>query len=181
MTIKHYYENTELTIANIAKKLHLPFNRVYKYILREYSSEYRKTRKSMCYKNSKLGELNPMFGLRLDQTTNYIGNVSDGKGYLMHTRPEWYTGRKGSRHIFCHHLVVCQNLGLTEVPRGYVVHHCDFNPHNNDFSNLVLLSMGDHTRLHRYLDGATTISKESTLKWVETYGTPWRDDIVCSA
>jgi hypothetical protein len=84
--------------------------------------------------------------------------------------------------VFVHSLVVCENLGLTEIPKGWVVHHCDINPYNNSFDNLVMITMSDHTRLHRYLAGATTISKESTLKWVEAHGTPWkRDDIVCSA
>ena len=99
----------------------------------------------------------------------------------MHKRPDWYTGRKGCKHVFTHHLVVCKHLGLTAIPKGWVVHHCDFNPHNNEFNNLVLMTMRDHNKLHRFLAGATTISKESTLKWVETCGTPFvRDDIVCS-
>ena len=32
----------------------------------------------------------------------------------------------------------------------------------------------DHVRLHRHFEGATTISKESTLKVVETHGTPFK-------
>jgi hypothetical protein len=180
MDIKYFYEQTELTIHNIAKQVDQPFNRVYKYICRNYSSEYRKTRKSTCYRNSKLGDKNPMLGKFAAKHHSFIGDVGDGYGYLQHIKPEWYTGRKGSKHVFTHHLVVCEALGLTQITKGWVVHHCDFNPHNNDFSNLVLLSIGDHSRLHRYLAGATTISKESTLKWVETCGTPWRGDIVCS-
>lgn len=180
MNINYLYENTELTLNQIAKKLGTTSWRVWKKVATDYSSEYRRNRKATSYKNSKMGTLNPMSGKTKETHHNYVGDVSDGKGYLMRVRPAWFTGRKGSKHVFVHHLVICEALGMTALPKGWCVHHCDFNPHNNSIDNLVLLTMGDHMKLHRYLAGATTISKESTLKWVETYGTPWRDDIVCS-
>lgn len=34
------------------------------------------------------------------------------------------------------------------VPNGYVVHHVDFNPHNNVPSNLVIMSKSEHISLH---------------------------------
>lgn len=179
MDIKYLYENTELTQRQIAAKLNVPWKRVFNFIKREYSSAYRKARKAKCYRNSKLGELNPMQGKFGDQHHNFIGVVSDNKGHLMVLKPDWYTGRKRSKHVFQHHVVVCEALGLSEIPRGFHVHHVDFNPLNNEFDNLVLLTQADHMRLHRYLKGATTISKESTLKWVEAHGTPFRrDDMV---
>lgn len=174
MDIKYLYENTELTIQQIADHLGSNFAKIHKYVADNYSSAHRKARKVNNYRKSKLGNKNPQFGKRGDETHNYVGDVADGKGYLMRLKPDWYTGRKGSRHVFVHQVVACENLSITEMPKGFCVHHCDFNPHNNDFSNLVLLTMGDHMRLHRYLAGATTISKESTLKWVETYGTPFK-------
>jgi hypothetical protein len=179
MDIKYFYENTELTIRQISNTLKLPFNRVRKYIIQNYSSDYRKKRKSVCYRNSKVGILNPMTDKKLENHPRYVGDVSDSKGYLLRVKPEWYTGRKKSHHVFAHHVVVCENLGITEIPRGWCVHHCDHNPLNNSFDNLVLLSMRDHMRLHTSLKGVTTIPKGSTLEWVETHGTPWkRNDIV---
>lgn len=181
MDIKFYYENTELTQQQIANTLGVPHSRVHKYIKANYSKEDRLARKSKCYRNSKLGSKNPMAGKAGAAHHNYKGVVSDNKGYLMVPKPHWYAGRKGSKHVFQHSVVVCERLGLTEVPAGWCVHHCDHNPLNNDFDNLVLLKLGDHCRLHNSLEGATTISKESTLKWVEAHGTPLkRDDIVCS-
>ena len=181
MDIKFLYETTTLTQQQIADKLGISIAVVFKYVKRHYAKEYRLNRKSLCYRASKLGDKNPMKGKFLELHHNYKGVVGDNKGYLMVKKPSWYTGRKGSKHVFQHSVVVCEKLGLTEIPKGWVVHHCDINPHNNSFENLVLITMGDHTRLHRYLDGVTTISKESTLKWVETYGTPFkREDIVCS-
>lgn len=179
MDIKYLYENTELTQQHIAAQLGIPWKQVFNYVKSNYSAAYRKTRKAKCYRNSKLGELNPMHGKVGDLHHYFVGEVSDNKGYLMQLKPDWYTGRKGSKHVFVHHVVVCQALGLQAIPRGWCVHHVDQNPLNNDFTNLVLCTMGDHSRLHRYIrEGATTISKESTLKWVEAHGTPWRDDIV---
>jgi hypothetical protein len=180
MNINYLYENTDLTLQQIADTLGLKLTYVWKYVKNTYSSSYRKARKVNSYSKSKIGDKNPMSGKTSEKHHNYIGDISDGKGYLMRIKPEWYTGRAGSKHIFVHHIVICEHLGIYSIPKGWVVHHCDFNPHNNDISNLVLLKMGDHMKLHRYLEGATTISKESTLKWVETYGTPWCDDIVCS-
>lgn len=181
MDIKSLYENTELTMQSIAEQLGTTYKVVFNYVKRNYSSEYRRSRKAKTYRNSKLGELNPMLGNVLERHPRYIGIVSDTKGYLMAVKPAWYTGRKKSHHVFVHHLVICESLGLTEIPRGWCVHHCDFNPHNNDVGNLVLLTVGEHSSLHKALAGATTISKESTAKWLEAHRAGIRYDIVCSA
>lgn len=174
MDIKYLYENTEMTQQQIANQLGIPWKQVFKYIKKNYSSAYRKARKAKCYRNSKLGDKNPMFNKTGDTHHNFKGIVGDSKGYLMCLKPDWYTGRKSSKHVFVHHVVVCEKLGITEIPRGWCVHHVDSNPYNNDFDNLVLCTMGDHMRIHRHFEGATTISKESTLKWVETHGTSFR-------
>ena len=92
-----------------------------------------------------------MTGKFKDQHQRYKGVVCDSKGYLMVLKPEWFTGRKGSRYVFLHNVVVCEHLGITEIPTKWCVHHCDENPHNNDFDNLVLMSMSDHMRLHHLL------------------------------
>lgn len=164
--IKYLIENTELTMAEIRAQVKCR-GQIVTDVLKSYPASYRKARKTHHYRKSKLGDLNPMFNKTREQHHNYKGVVSDNKGYLLVLKPEWYTGRKRSKHVFQHSVVVCEHLGLTEIPAGYVVHHCDHNPLNNDFSNLVMLTMPEHTALHQHLKGATTISKESTLKWVE--------------
>ncbi len=176
MGIKFLYERTELTQQQIANKLNIPLKHVHRYVKANYSKAYRKTRKAKCYRNSKLGVKNPMFGKMGQDHHNYVGVVSDNKGYLMILKPDWYTGRKNSKHVFLHHVVVCENLGITEIPKGWHVHYCDKNPLNNKFNNLVLILAGDHTRLHAtILCGATTrLIKSRTLKWVEAHGTPFR-------
>lgn len=181
--IRRLIQDTEMTLQAIAEHLNCSYKQVRK-VWETYPVQYRRARKSRCYRNSKFGDLNPMTGKCGELHPGYVGLVGDNKGYLMVLKPDWYTGRRGSKHVFVHSVVVCEHLGLTEIPAGWCVHHVDCNPYNNVFDNLVLMRQSDHTRLHAYIRqaGATTISKESTLKWVEAHGTPFkRDDIVCSA
>ena len=161
MDTKHYIENSTLTLQQIADKLGSSYKKVYK-VWKTYPKSYRQVRKSNSYRRSQLGTNNTNYGVRLN-----TGPVSDNKGYLLIIKPVWYTGRKRSNHIFLHHKVICAAMGMTELPKGMCVHHCDEDPHNNEFNNLVLMTLGEHASLHASLASATTISKESTLKWVE--------------
>lgn len=147
-SIPDLYENTELTIKDIASTLELPFGQVYKYIRSNYSSATQGERKRRCYRNSKLGNKNPYYGKYGTAHSKYLGEISDGKGYLLVTKPEWFTGRSGSHHVFVHQVVVCQHLGLTEMPAGHCVHHIDENPLNNALDNLLLMTTSEHRKLH---------------------------------
>ena len=133
MDIKTLYENTDLTNQQIADTLGISWQRVYKYICRHYTKEFRVKRKSNSYRISKLGNKNPMYGKKGEYNP-----VSDKKGYLMVLKPDWYTGRKNSRHIFEHHYVVCKSLGISEIPRGWCVHHCNRCKTDNRIDNLIL-------------------------------------------
>ena len=78
----------------------------------------------------------------------------------MQTKPTWYTGRKGSKYVYVHNIIMCELLNLTEIPKGFCVHHIDGNKQNNDISNLALLSISAHSKLHHIeqkLQGAETI------------------------
>lgn len=179
MKIKELYEETDMTLEQIAREIGKSYAYVWEYIKNNYDPAFRKNRKVRMYSLSKHGNRNPMYDKRGTAHHNYIGKVRDSKGYLLSLKPAWYTARKGCKHIFMHHLVVCEEMGLTQIPPRWCVHHCDGNKLNNNFSNLVLMLISDHSRLHVFLKGATTISKESTLKWVEKHGTIFnREDIV---
>ena len=39
-------------------------------------------------------------------------------------------------------------LGLTTIPKGWVIHHIDFNHKNNELDNLQLMTISDHMKLH---------------------------------
>jgi hypothetical protein len=174
-TIEDMIENTTLTLSMIAKELGVTLKQVGK-VWRKYPAEFRKRRKHITY--SRAQKIHTwMIGRTGADHPNYKGVVGDNKGYLMMLKPDWYTGRRGSKHVFLHNIVVCERLKITEIPRGWCVHHVDFDPHNNEFDNLVLMTTSDHGKLHQWMKRhATTISKESTLKWVEAHGTPFQKE-----
>jgi len=58
------------------------------------------------------------------------------------------------------------------IPKGYVVHHEDFNPHNNTPENLVLLTKEEHISIHNCYNiqhGLTSFgTTQSALKGIAT-------------
>lgn len=177
--IKDRIENTVLTLQQIADSLGSTYKIVYR-VWKTYPKEYRVNRKKANYRKSKLGMKNPMKGKTLEKHPRYIGRVSDCKGYLLVVKPDWYTGRRSSHHIFEHSKVWCEHNNLTEIPKGFIVHHCDMDKTNNDISNLIMMEMGLHSKLHHILGSVTTISKESTTKWLEAERRGDTHDIVSS-
>lgn len=87
----------------------------------------------------------------IDRRANtYKGtDVVDGKGYVIIPKPEWYSGRKNSKYVYLHSVVMCESLGITEIPKGFCVHHIDGNKTNNDISNLCLLTIEAYSKLHQ--------------------------------
>lgn len=148
--IVHMYKDTDAPMAAICRQVKLEDYMVQAALRANFTEEEIKARKSRIYRNSKLGEKNPYYGKRGPETNNWIGGiVPDGQGYLMCKKPEWYTGRSGSDYVFYHSVIMCEALGLTEIPKGFAVHHIDHNPLNNNLNNLALLEMGAHSRLHQ--------------------------------
>ena len=174
--IKELLENTELSHAHIAARVGVHQTTVSNYARANYSPEYCKARACRSRSNCKRGDLNPLWGRRGEAGVNYRGGVTHMRGYVMLLRPGWYTGRGSGRggvqYVEEHRLVVCQQLGLSKIPDGWHVHHCDGVKDNNSFENLVLLSHADHNSLHK-TKGNALLSKEDTLKWVAERGTPW--------
>lgn len=50
------------------------------------------------------------------------------------------------------HICIFESYYKTSVPKGYVVHHIDLKPQNNDINNLILMPDTDHRKLHRSID-----------------------------
>lgn len=146
--IKYLYETTDYPLARIAVECALSYDIVWRFIRDNYSVEIRKARKKINYSLSKLGPKNPMKGKYKELHPRYKEVVEDGKGYLLVLKPDWYTGRKGSKHIFEHHSVYCKNADITEIPLGFVVHHIDEDKQNNSIDNLVMMTNATHCRLH---------------------------------
>lgn len=147
--IKYLYERTNMTDAEIAEEVGISTGWLYKgYLYRLYDREYRKVRKQRSYQLSKLGDKNPMKGKTKEQHPKFKERVKDGKGYWMVLKPDWYTGRKGSNHVFEHSVIVCEALSLTEIPKGFIVHHIDGVKTNNSIDNLALMTNSGHGKLH---------------------------------
>lgn len=85
----------------------------------------------------------------IDRRANtYKGtDVVDGKGYVIIPKPIWYSGRKNGKYVYLHSVVMCESLGITEIPKGFCVHHIDGDKTNNDISNLCLLTVEAYSKL----------------------------------
>lgn len=134
---------------------------VHRVISANFTKEERHQLKRDNYIKSKIGDKNPMYGKKEELHHNFKGICSDGKGYMLAIKPDWYTGRSGSKHIFLHHLVICEHLGITEIPSGHSVHHIDTDKTNNDPSNLLLLTKSAHSKLHVKLRKEQRLSERS--------------------
>ena len=141
-----YYVTTILSISKIARLMSMRYQVVRDHLFEVFSEEFIKRRQAACYAKSKHGNKNPQAG---KQPANYKGLCEDGRGYITVCKPDWYTGRKKYSRIFYHHIVICKALGLTEIPRGFCVHHIDANTRNNDISNLALMTLSAHAKLHK--------------------------------
>ena len=161
----HLFKSTNLTYEGMAKATGTSCKIVWRCVHNNFSKEEIASRKAESYRRSKLGVSNPMFGKHGESHHNYIGEWSDGKGYILQLKPSWFTGRVGSRHVFQHQVVMCEHLGLTEIPSGWSVHHIDGNTKNNSISNLALLTSGAHRKLHLLSrKRAEAISSESRVQ-----------------
>jgi hypothetical protein len=146
------FEDTELTITKIADCVGVHYATIHKHLKVRYTSEFRRSRKTKNYATSKTGDKNPMWGKFGSLHHGYIGDCDDGRGYQLILKPDWFTGREHSKHIYKHHFVMCQFLGITQIPDGFVVHHIDGDKKNNSIDNLSLMTKSAHSTLHqRYL------------------------------
>lgn len=160
--LRELFENTDLFYREIGERLGISKKMVLSRLHKMYTPEQIHTRAKKSWSRAKLEGNNWMRGIDPTQHPKYIGGVvGDGNGYLMVTKPDWYTGRKGSRYVFQHNLILCEALGLAELPAGFVVHHIDFNKQNNTLGNLALMTISAHSKLHQMLERATTIPQGS--------------------
>ena len=77
--------------------------------------------------------------------------------YILVKAPEDFIGKKyRGRYCYEHHLVYWQHYHI--VPKDdEVIHHIDGNKHNNDISNLELISKSEHSANHTRKRGKTMV------------------------
>ena len=68
--------------------------------------------------------------------------IFNGKKYYLEKSGKYYRYGKKRLHVDIY------EYHYGEVPKGFHVHHIDFNPLNNSLENLVALSAGDHRKIH---------------------------------
>ena len=139
--LERLIETTLLTYDEIANQLNTSQTYVWRYISRTYSKEFMKERKTR---------------VLIDKRSNrayhetYGGWIGEG-GYVFISQPEWYTARTkipGQSKVRLHRVVMCEYLGLSELPEGFEVHHIDKDKTNNDIHNLCVVTRKGHRQLH---------------------------------
>lgn len=147
--IEAYLSEERPTMREIGKKLGLGEHTIQAIVQKKLPAKQREKERVLRLSRSKMGDLNPMKDKLAELHHNYKGECSDGRGYILVLKPKWFTGRKGSKHVFQHHLVLCEALGLTEIPLGWEVHHIDETTTNNHIDNLALVTASGHQVLHK--------------------------------
>lgn len=66
------------------------------------------------------------------------------KRYYLH-KSTTTKGKVGAKGL---HVAIWEFYNKKKVPKGYVIHHKDFNPFNNDIKNLECLSNVKHGKIH---------------------------------
>lgn len=96
---------------------------------------------TMSRKVSELNELHPLDCLVVAQVRTQ--HADDGwlyhRGYIRY--------QAGGRPLRCEHQYVAQ--AAYGIPSGYHVHHVDGNPLNNRADNLLVVSVSEHSRIHK--------------------------------
>ena len=78
-----------------------------------------------------------------------------GPNYKRIHVPHPVTGEKVRLQLHVYVWLVANGYwakGQAEVPKGHEIHHKDFNPFNNDLSNLQLVTNSEHSAIHWQVD-----------------------------
>lgn len=142
------FRNTKMKLKEIKQQTNLPYYVFQEILDRNFSKKQQDERSYEFHKSAVLSNKEKGCYKNGLENPRYKGIIEDGKGYQLILKPEWYEGRKGCKHIYYHHYVMCKSLGIKSIPKGYCVHHIDRNKHNNDISNLCLLTIQAHLKLH---------------------------------
>ena len=96
------------------------------------------------------------------------------RGYLLTTIKE--NGKR--KFMLVHRLIMEQHLGR-KLTRGETVHHVDGNKTNNEITNLELMQLGKHSKLHNK-DDRNFRDLHGNSKSVWNKGTASYTDVSCA-
>ena len=132
-TVTEYYtSDIQPNIKDTAKAVHQTVHTVSAILRSTLSQEVLTSRKRANYSKSKMGQKNPMHGLRFDRINLGSGCPRKwvGDGYLLESRR-----------------VMGASMGAP-IPSHLHVHHIDNDPMNNHIDNLCVVNASGHTKLH---------------------------------
>ena len=144
-----------MTLTQIRQQLCIRHNTVASIWKEEFGQQAFDDRKRVWYRNSKLGDNNPMKGKYRKLHPKWINSerISNRKGYYRIKAPDWYEGPMDDNRYADEHVVTyCASRNLSKVPEGFVIHHLDMVKTNNDPANLVMLTNSDHLLLHAWIN-----------------------------
>lgn len=147
--------HSNLTLTDVRKQTKVRYGTIRELWVEAFGEVAVKERKRLRYRNSKMGDNNPMKGRSLSKHPRWLSDeskLSDNRGYVRVRKQDWYTGRcDGQGYVSEHVQVYCESRGLTKVEDGFVIHHLDMDKKNNDPKNLIMLSNLDHIMLHSWI------------------------------
>ena len=144
-----YLSSDKPTLREVATTLSVTFHTAQEMVRRGVSEERLKEEQALRYSRSKSGSKNPMRGKTGAQHHNHKGRLfCDPNGYVLVLKPDWYTGRLQSKHVYEHQVVMAEMLGLTEVPENMHIHHINEDRMDNSPDNLALVTPEGHRSLH---------------------------------
>lgn len=105
-----------------------------------------------------------------DNNPNFKNRNKDHDGYKLETPAASH--KLGIKRRRLHVAVALEALGISQIPKGFHVHHRDCDIRNNQAENLSVLSVSDHKWIHKQFGSATLwayrkgkISLESIVSW----------------
>lgn len=101
------------------------------------ASEESKRKMSLAHKGKKLSE-ETKEKMKGKIPWNYIDGRSKNPLYR----------KKYNDKIMSHFIYCTQPFNHPYIPKGFIIHHIDLNPKNNDPDNLVMMQDRDHRVLH---------------------------------
>lgn len=161
-TLRHDFY-TDLSQEEVMKLRGLSYRVVRRYWSQWFGPDLLRQRASRLKALTKLGDKNPMFGKTGDKHHNYV-EVTYVQGYRCLQAPDWYLGKVDKGRVYEHILVWCSNHGQVTLPKGRVVHHIDLDKENNSPSNLMVMTISQHMKLHNALRRGDTESAETILQ-----------------
>jgi len=146
--VERYLDDDKPSIQGLANELNSTYHNVMAILHKDLDPMVYRKEKSLRYARTKQGNQNPMHGKFRELHHRYKGVIDGYDGYLIILKPDWFTGHPNSNHVPHHQVVFCEYAGMTEIPEGFHVHHIDGDKTNNFISNLALVAISAHRKIH---------------------------------